>query len=90
MNDEEKQALCIKLAEWLVEQMPPEGLNFDDFRETIQGLMYCLYVQLRENLGSRTALMAMGEVLEVAAREAPGCGVHVDLLAIPKTGKARH
>lgn len=90
MNDEQKEALALKLAEWLMGELPPEGLNDVDFRECMQGLMYCLYVQIRENLGAKTGLMALGEVLAVAANEEPHSGVHVDLIPTPPAGAGRN
>lgn len=90
MNDEQKQALTMKLVEFLILEMPKEGLNDKDFRECMQGLMYCLYVQIRENLGARVGMMALGELLQVCAEEAPDCGVHVDLIPVPINPGKRH
>lgn len=89
MNDDDKQALTMKLVEWLILNLPKEGLNDKDFRELMQGFIYCLYVQIRENMGAQMGMLALGEVLQVCAEEAPGSGVHVELIPTPFAG-GRH
>lgn len=95
MNEKEFQALEFTLRDKMVELLqsitPPEGMSDVDFTNFIQAGMWCLYCQLRENLGARAGMMAMGEVLATAAEHAgPGSGVHVDMIATPKPGKVRH
>lgn len=89
MTPTEFESLEMQLRDKMVGMLesitPPEGMNDVDFTNFIQAGMWCLYCQLRENLGARAGMMSLGEVLKVAAQQdGAASGVHVDMIQMPK------
>lgn len=90
MTDEQRNELVMQFTFFLAENMPKEGLENTAFIHVMQDLLWAVYVQLRENMGARVGMMALGQVLSQAAEETPDVGVHVDLIPTPYPPGKQH
>lgn len=84
MTHDEMENIANKVIDVLRLNTPDEGLPNDEFCELMQGALWAVYCQLKGNLGAKAAMMALGQVLRVAAERDPAEGVSVDLVPVPR------
>lgn len=84
MTHNEMENIANKVVDVLALNTPDDGLPNREFCELMQAVLWSVYCQLKGNLGPKAAMMALGQVLQIAAEHDPAVGVSVDLVPIPK------
>lgn len=83
MDNDQKTELMNMFVDWMSDNLEPHMADDQAFVELMQGILFTTYMQLKNNIGAHHALLALGNVMQVAAEMAPGCGVNVDLIHTP-------
>ena len=81
MTDDDVYEMVNEVIDLLKVRM--EGCEVHEAIGNMQVLIGCIFEQMSKNIGPHRALMKLGEVLQQAANQNPGHGVHVDMVRVP-------